>query len=52
MHHVKGLAPGDRIVSRGQARLVEGQLVAPRNPDGTLVGRPMRGVAEAEESQR
>jgi membrane fusion protein (multidrug efflux system) len=49
---VKGLAPGDMIVSRGQARLVEGQLVAPRNPDGTLVGQPMPEVAEAPESQR
>lgn len=49
---VKGLAPGDVIVSRGQARLVEGQLVAPRNPDGTLVSRPMPDVAEAPESQR
>jgi membrane fusion protein (multidrug efflux system) len=49
---VRGLAPGDTIVSRGQARLVEGQLVAPRNPDGTLVSRPMPDVAEAPESQR
>jgi len=49
---VRGLAPGDMIVSRGQARLVDGQLVAPRNPDGTLVGRPVPEVAEALESQR
>ena len=49
---VKGLASGDIIVSRGQARLVEGQLVVPRNPDGTLAGRPMPDVAEAPESQR
>ncbi len=49
---VNGLAPGDMIVSRGQARLVEGQPVVPRNPDGTLVGRPMPDVAEAPESQR
>jgi hypothetical protein len=40
------------IVSRGQARLIEGQRVVPRNPDGTLVGRPMPDVAEAPESQR
>jgi membrane fusion protein (multidrug efflux system) len=49
---VKGLAPGDRIVSRGQARLVEGQLVVPRNPDGTLVSRPVPDPAQAPESQR
>jgi membrane fusion protein (multidrug efflux system) len=49
---VKGLVPGDTIVSRGQARLVEGQRVVPRNPDGTLLGRPMPDVAEAPESQR
>jgi len=49
---VRGLASGDMIVSRGQARLVEGQRVVPRNPDGTLVGRPMPDVAEAPESQR
>jgi membrane fusion protein (multidrug efflux system) len=49
---VKGLAPGDRIVSRGQARLFQGQQVVPRNPDGTLVGGPVAGMAEAPESQR
>ena len=49
---VKGLARGDMIVSRGQARLADGQLVVPRNPDGSLVSRPMPGVAEAPESQR
>jgi hypothetical protein len=49
---VNGLAPGDMIVSRGQARLVAGQLVVPRHPDGTLVSRPLPDVAEAPESQR
>jgi membrane fusion protein (multidrug efflux system) len=49
---VRGLAPGEMIVSRGQARLVDGQLVAPRNPDGTLLSRPMPDVSEAPESQR
>jgi len=49
---VRGLVSGDMIVTRGQARLVEGQRVVPRNPDGTLVGRPMPDVAEAPESQR
>jgi membrane fusion protein (multidrug efflux system) len=49
---IEGLAPGDRIVSRGQARLVEGQLVVPRNPDGTLVRRSAPAASEAPESER
>ncbi len=49
---VRGLVSGDMIVTRGQARLIEGQRVVPRNPDGTLVDRPMPDVAEAPESQR
>jgi hypothetical protein len=32
-----GLAPGDVIVTRGQAGLIDGVLVSPRNPDGTIV---------------
>lgn len=35
---VKGLAPGDLVVRRGQAALVDGELVAPRNADGTSLG--------------
>jgi membrane fusion protein (multidrug efflux system) len=31
---VAGLSPGDRIVARGQSRLVDGELVAPRTVDG------------------
>jgi len=31
-----GLAPGDVVVTRGQAGLIDGALVSPRNPDGTL----------------
>jgi membrane fusion protein (multidrug efflux system) len=31
---VTGLAPGDRIVERGQSRLVDGELVAPRSIEG------------------
>ena len=34
---VKGLARGDRVVSRGGDRLSDGQTVLARNPDGTLV---------------
>jgi membrane fusion protein (multidrug efflux system) len=34
---VKGLAPGDQVVSRGGDRLSDGQTVLARNPDGTLV---------------
>jgi membrane fusion protein (multidrug efflux system) len=49
---VNGLALGDLIVSRGQARLVAGQRVVPRHPDGTLVSQPLPAVAEAPESQR
>jgi membrane fusion protein (multidrug efflux system) len=33
----QGLAAGDVIVTRGQAALVDGALVSPRNADGTIV---------------
>ena len=46
---VKGLAAGDLVVSRGQARLTDGQIVVPRHPDGTLLGRRLPDVAEAPE---
>ena len=49
MEVVKGLAPGDLVVSRGQARLSDGQIVVPRHPDGTLLGRRLPDVAEAPE---
>lgn len=32
-----GLAKGDRVVSRGHADLVDGSVVSPRRPDGTLI---------------
>lgn len=32
-----GLAPGDRVISRGHADLVDGSVVTLRNPDGTPV---------------
>jgi membrane fusion protein (multidrug efflux system) len=34
---VKGLGPGDLVVTRGQAGLVDGMRVSPRNPDGSPV---------------
>jgi membrane fusion protein (multidrug efflux system) len=40
----QGLSPGDVIVTRGQAGLIDGALVSPRNADGTMV-RPDVSVA-------
>lgn len=48
----RGLEPGDRIVSRGQAWLTDGQRVTPRNPDGTLAGRSLPPVAEEGDGAR
>jgi membrane fusion protein (multidrug efflux system) len=33
---LEGLAPGDRVVTRGHTALVDGVVVAVRNPDGTV----------------
>ena len=44
---VKGLAPGDLVVSRGGDRLSDGQTVLARNPDGTLVAPHAPNVAGA-----
>jgi membrane fusion protein (multidrug efflux system) len=49
---VRGVVPGDLIVSRGQERLFDGQLVVPRNADGTLVGQRVPDVSEAPGSLR
>ena len=50
---VKGLTPGDIIVSRGQSTLVDGQEVVPREPDGSLVSSPISEMAvSAEGSDR
>ncbi len=46
---VKGLAPGDFVVTRGGDRLDEGQAILPRNPDGTLVAPRAPDVAGAPE---
>jgi len=39
-----GLAPGDQVVTRGQAGLVDGTPVSPRSPDGS----PLSGAVSAE----
>ena len=44
---VSGLAPGDLVVLRGQAGLADGQVVAPRNADGTSFGVRTPDVAGA-----
>jgi membrane fusion protein (multidrug efflux system) len=41
-----GLAPGDVIVTRGQAGLIDGVLVSPRNPDGTIVRTDVSAAGE------
>lgn len=40
-----GLEPGDRVVARGHASLVDGERVVPRAPDGSLADPPMPDVA-------
>jgi membrane fusion protein (multidrug efflux system) len=45
---VHGLAPGDLVVSRGQAVLKDGDLVTPREVDGTLAGAPPAPDAASE----
>jgi membrane fusion protein (multidrug efflux system) len=42
---VRGLSPGDRVVARGHATLVDGELVVPRDPDGRAVDPPIPNVA-------
>ena len=42
----QGLAAGDVIVTRGQAGLIDGVLVSPRNPDGTLVRTDVSAAEE------
>jgi membrane fusion protein (multidrug efflux system) len=44
---MKGLAAGDMVVLRGQAALVDGALVSPRNVDGTAIGSATPDVAGA-----
>lgn len=47
-----GLEPGDRIISRGQAWLTDGQRVTPRNSDGTLARRSLPPLAEEGDRER
>jgi membrane fusion protein (multidrug efflux system) len=42
---VRGLAAGDLIVQRGHAGLTDGQVVAPRNPDGSDPSQQQPDVA-------
>ena len=44
---VRGLAPGDLVVLRGQAGLTDGQRVSPRNADGTGAAARTPDVAGA-----
>lgn len=46
-----GLDAGDLVVSRGQTWLSDGDLVTPRQPDGTLATRPLPDVAGGAEGQ-
>ena len=43
-----GLAAGDVVVTRGQASLIDGALVSPRHPDGTLVKTDVSSAGEGE----
>ena len=42
---VRGLEPGDMVVSRGHATLVDGEVVMPRHPDGSPLQSPVPDVA-------
>jgi len=44
---VKGVGPGDLVVLRGQAGLSDGELVSPRNADGSGIGAATPDVAGA-----
>jgi membrane fusion protein (multidrug efflux system) len=46
----RGLAPGDQVVARGQAGLVDGALVSPRNADGSPVTAAVSAVGDAAET--
>ncbi len=50
----EGLEPGDRVVVRGHASLVDGEPVLARNPDGTsaVASSAASGAAVPEESQQ
>ncbi len=46
----QGLRAGDVVVTRGQAGLVDGATVSPRNPDGTLRRTEVSSAPEAAEA--
>jgi len=45
-----GLEPYDQVVTRGQTRLVDGALVAPRNADGTAVSAAVSAAGDTAET--
>jgi membrane fusion protein (multidrug efflux system) len=46
----RGLAPGDQVVTRGQAGLVDDALVSPRNADGSRVATAESAVGDRAET--
>jgi membrane fusion protein (multidrug efflux system) len=46
----RGLAPRDQVVTRGQAGLVDGALVSPRNADGSPVSTAVSAAGDAAET--
>jgi membrane fusion protein (multidrug efflux system) len=45
-----GLAPGDQVVTRGQAGLVDGALVSPRNADGSPASTAVSAAGDTAEN--
>jgi membrane fusion protein (multidrug efflux system) len=45
-----GLEDEDLVVTRGHASLVDGEVVSPRNPDGTVIRRQVADVASPGEA--
>jgi membrane fusion protein (multidrug efflux system) len=46
----RGLGPGDQVVTRGQAGLVDGALISPRNADGSPLTAAVSAVGDAAET--
>ncbi len=40
----EGLDPGDAVVSRGHADLIDGSVIVPRHPDGSLAEEPIHSA--------
>ena len=47
---IRGLAPGDQVVTRGQAGLVDRALVSPRNADGSSVSTAVSAAGDTAET--